>query len=149
MVGDVGRRAGQRPAPGGGRVLGAVALGGALGAPARYGVAQLVHVAPGTFPWATLCTNLSGSFALGLLLAVLIDRFPPSTYLRPFVATGFLGAYTTYSAFAVETVLLVKDGRSGLALAYAAASLIGGFLLAWAGICAGRAVWRPDRGGGR
>lgn len=121
-------------------VLGAIALGGALGAPARYGVAQLVHVAPDGFPWATFWTNISGSFALGLILALLLERFPPSRYLRPFVATGFLGAYTTYSTFAVETVLLAKDGRPGLAFTYAAVSLMGGFGVAWAGIWAARGV---------
>jgi CrcB protein len=120
------------------QVLGAIALGGALGAPARYGVAQLVHVSPGTFPWATFWTNLSGSFALGLLLALVLERFPPSHYLRPFAATGFLGAYTTYSTFAVETVLLAKDGHLVLAVLYSAASLLGGFAMAWAGIRAGR-----------
>jgi CrcB protein len=56
------------------------------------------------------------------------------------VATGFLGAYTTYSTFAVETVLLAKDGHPGVALTYAAASLMGGFGVAWAGIWAARGV---------
>ena len=121
-------------------MLGAIALGGALGAPARYGVAQLVHVAPDGFPWATFWTNISGSFALGLILALLLERFPPSRYLRPFVATGFLGAYTTYSTFAVETVLLAKDGRPSVALTYAAVSLMGGFGVAWAGIWVARGV---------
>ena len=119
-------------------MLGAIALGGALGGPARYGVAQLVHVAPEGFPWATFWTNISGSFALGLFLALVLERFPPSRYLRPFVATGFLGAYTTYSTFAVETVLLAKDGHPGVALTYAAASVMGGFGVAWAGIWAAR-----------
>ena len=128
-------------------VLGAIALGGALGAPARYGVAQLVHVAPGSFPWATFWTNISGSFGLGLILALLLERYPASRYLRPFVATGFLGAYTTYSTFAVETVLLIKDGHRLLAAAYAAASLVGGFAVAWAGIWAGRALPVTGRGG--
>lgn len=134
------RPARARAGPG---VLGAIALGGALGASARYGVAQVVHVAPNTFPWATLWTNLSGCFALGLLLGLMVERFPPSRYVRPFVATGFLGAYTTYSTFAVETVLLVKNDRPGLALGYTAASVLGGFLLAWVGILAARAA--PDR----
>lgn len=128
-------------------MLGAIALGGALGASARYGVAQVVHVAAGGFPWATFWTNLSGSFALGLVLALTLERFPPSRYLRPFVATGFLGAYTTYSTFAVETVLLVRAGHSGLAFAYAGASLVGGFAVAWAGIWAARVVPLPTRGG--
>ncbi len=82
--------------------------------PARYGIAQLIHVAPDSFPWATFWTNISGSFALGLVLALIVERFPPTRYLRPFVATGFLGAYTTYSTFAVETDLLVKDGHAAI-----------------------------------
>jgi fluoride exporter len=128
-------------------VLAAIALGGALGAPARYGVAQLVHVAKDSFPWATFWTNITGSFALGLILALVLERFPPTRYLRPFVATGFLGAYTTYSTFAVETDLLIKDGHAAIGLAYAAASLAAGFAAVWSGILAARAVPLPGRGG--
>lgn len=128
-------------------MLGAIALGGALGASARYGVAAFLPLRPGGFPWATFWTNVSGSWALGLVLALLLERFPPSRYLRPFVASGFLGAYTTYSTFAVETAVLVKDGRLALAAAYAAASLVGGFVAAWAGIWTARVLPRPGRRG--
>ena len=121
-------------------VLGAIALGGALGGPARYGIAQVVHVAPGGMPWATLVTNVSGSFVIGLVLALVLERFPPTRYLRPFVATGFLGAYTTYSTFAVETDVLVKDGHVPVALAYVVASLVAGLAAARAGLWAGRGV---------
>lgn len=121
-------------------VLAAIAAGGALGAPARYGVAQVVHVAPDSFPWATFWTNLTGSFALGLLLIVVLERLPNGRYVRPFLATGFLGAYTTYSTFAVETDLLAKDGHVGIALTYAVASLVAGFAAVWAGIAIGRAL---------
>lgn len=130
-------------------VLAAIALGAALGAPARYGVAQLIHVAKDSFPWATFWTNISGSFALGLLLALILERFPPSRYLRPFVATGFLGAYTTYSTFAVETDLLIKDGHTAIALAYATTSLVTGFAVVWAGIWAARTIPFPRRASGR
>lgn len=125
------------------RVVAAVALGGALGTPARYGISQAVHITPGTFPWGTFWTNVSGSFALGFVLALLLERFPPSRYLRPFVATGFLGAFTTYSTFAVETDLLVKNGHVGVATAYALGSLAAGFLAVWIGIVLVRAV--PER----
>jgi CrcB protein len=121
-------------------VLGAIAAGGALGAPARYGVAQLVHVGPDSFPWATFWTNISGSFALGLLLILVLERFPPTRYVRPFLATGFLGAYTTYSTFAVETDLLAKDGHIGLTVTYAVSSLVVGFAAVWAGIAIARAL---------
>ncbi len=125
-------------------VLAAIAAGGALGAPARYEVAQLLHVAKDTFPWATFWTNISGSFVLGFLLILVIERFPPTRYLRPFFATGFLGAYTTFSTFAVETDLLIKDGHAVLGVAYATASLVVGFAAVWIGILCARLV--PVRG---
>lgn len=122
------------------KVLAAIAAGGALGAPARYGVAQLIPVATNGFPWATFWTNVSGSFALGLALVLILERFPPNRYLRPFVATGFLGAYTTYSTFAVETDLLVKSGHATLGLTYAMASVVTGLVAVWLGMLAGKAL---------
>jgi len=119
-------------------VLLAIAAGGALGAPARYGLAELVDVAPGSFPWATFWTNVSGSLALGFVLVVLVARFPPTRYLRPFVAVGFLGAFTTFSTFAVETDLLVKDGHLAVGIAYATASVAAGLAAAWAGMVLAR-----------
>jgi CrcB protein len=119
-------------------VLAAIAAGGALGAPARYEVAQIIHVAKDTFPWATFWTNVSGSFVLGFLLILVIERFPPTRYLRPFFATGFLGAFTTFSTFAVETDLLVKDGHAVLGVTYALGSLIVGFAAVWAAIVLAR-----------
>jgi fluoride exporter len=140
--------------PARGTVLAAIALGGALGAPARYGVAQLIHVAKGSFPWATFWTNITGSFALGLVLVLILERFPPTRYVRPFVATGFLGAYTTYSTFAVETDLLVRSGQASIGVAYGLASLMAGFVAVWAGMLVGRSIgagheWRAggSRGG--
>jgi CrcB protein len=142
------QQAGIRPARG--RVLAAIALGGALGAPARYGVAQLVHVARDSFPWATFWTNITGSFAIGLVLALMLERFPPTRYARPFLATGFLGAYTTYSTFAVETDLLVRDGHAGIGIAYVLASLVAGFVAVWTGMLVGRSfgAGREGRRGG-
>ena len=119
-------------------VLAAIALGGALGAPARYGMARLIPARPGAFPWATFLTNLSGSFALGFLLVLILERFPPTRYLRPFVATGFLGAYTTFSTFMVETDQLVSGGHGATAVAYVLASIAGGLGATWLGLTAGR-----------
>jgi fluoride exporter len=126
-------------------VLAAIAAGGALGAPARYEVAQIIHIAKDTFPWATFWTNVSGSFVLGFFLIVLIERYPPTRYLRPFFATGFLGAFTTFSTFAVETDLLVKDGHAPLAVVYALASVAVGFAAVWIGMLCARLV--PARHG--
>lgn len=129
------RRPHQRP-----DVLAAIAVGGALGTCARYGLGRALPVHPGDLPVVTLAINLSGAFVLGFLLVVLIERFPPSRFARPFLAIGFLGSYTTYSAFAVDTVLLVKDGHTPVAAGYVAATMLGGFAVAWLGIVAGRLV---------
>jgi CrcB protein len=89
-----------------------VALGGTLGASARYGIARLAEISPGTSPWGMFWINVSGSFALGFLLVILLERIrSDDRFLRPFLATGFLGTYTTYSTFAVETDLLARNGH--------------------------------------
>lgn len=119
-------------------VLASISIGGMLGATARHGVSQVIHASPDSFPWATFTANISGSFLLGFILVLLIDRFPPSHYLRVFVATGFLGAYTTMSTFQVETVTLIKDGDTVLGVVYSLATIAVGLTAAWLGISAGR-----------
>lgn len=119
-------------------VLAVISLGGMFGASAHYGIAQWLPDAPGGFPWAVFWTNLSGSFLLGLFLVLILERFPPTRYLRPFVATGILGAFTTMSTYEVETALLIKDGHTGIALLFGIGSLLAGLALAYAGIVAGR-----------
>ena len=128
------------------RVLTAIAAGGALGAPARYALAELAPAEAGRFPWSTLGINLTGSLALGVILALVLERFPPSRYVRPFLATGFLGAYTTYSTFAVETVLLVRDAHPATAGTYTITSVMGGLAAVWAGMTLGRALPLPIGG---
>jgi CrcB protein len=119
-------------------VLAAIALGGMVGASARYGIARVAPVRAGHFPWATFATNLAGSFLLGLLLVVLLERLRPTRYLRPFAATGILGAFTTMSTYQVEMVLLVRDGHASTALLYAVGTVAAGVGLAFAGARAGR-----------
>jgi len=130
------RLEGTRPARLG--VLLAIALGGMLGTPARYAVGRVVHVAPGSFPWSTFVVNVSGSLVLGVLLTLIVERWPPSRYLRPFAAIGFLGAYTTFSTYMVEADLLLKDGHAGVALAYVLGSLVVGLAAVYVGIVIGR-----------
>ena len=139
---DVGPGPSRRPGPPDPRVLAAISLGAMPGALARYGISRLVVVAPGTFPWATFWTNMSGSFALGALLVILVEHFPPSRYARSFAGTGFLGAYTTFSTFSVEADVLVKDGHVTTAAAYVVASLVVGIAVAWAGVVLARSVRR-------
>src|SRR3954470_6900608 len=108
--------AGERPAGEGGDVAYLLAaLGGALGALSRWGVATVLPPSPGGWPWATLLVNLTGCLLIGVLLAVLLARFPDRPLLRPFLATGVLGGYTTYSTFAVDSVALIEAGRPAAA----------------------------------
>jgi CrcB protein len=119
-------------------VLAVIAAGGMLGASARYGVDRLIPTPTDQFPWATFWTNMSGSFLLGLGLVTLLERFPPTRLVRPFLATGILGAFTTMSTYQVETALLIKDGHALTGVTYGVGSVIAGLVLAYAGITAGR-----------
>jgi CrcB protein len=118
----------------------AVALGGVLGALARWGVARALPSPTGGWPWATLLVNVTGCALIGVLLAVLLARFPEHPWLRPFLCTGVLGGYTTFSTFAVDTVRLVDDGAAGTAAGYVAASVLGGLLAVVAGLTVARAA---------
>ena len=143
-------RGGRRSVAAGARpdVLAVVALGGMLGATARYGIARAVPTHAGQFPWATFWTNLSGSFVLGALVVVLVARAPSGRYLRPFLATGVVGAYTTMSTYLVETALLIKDGHAATGLLYGAGSLAAGIGLAAAGLTVARRRINGDVGAG-
>ena len=90
----------------------AVALGGAVGALARYGVSTAVAAAFGPrFPLGTLVANVAGSFAMGWLFALFAERVHVSPEMRLLVMTGLLGAFTTFSTFSVETLALLQAGR--------------------------------------
>jgi CrcB protein len=120
------------------RILLAISGGAMGGATARYELATVIPVPSGGFPWATFWTNVSGSLVLGFLLVLLIERFPPTRYARAFAGTGFLGAYTTFSTFSVETDVLLKEGHPATAAVYVVASLVVGVTLAWLGVLLGR-----------
>jgi CrcB protein len=136
---DQGRR-GWRIQP---DVVAVIAVGGMAGATARYAIVRAIPTSTGRFPWATFLTNISGSFVLGFLLVLLLERFPPTRYLRPFLTTGIIGAYTTMSTYMVETALLFKDGHPATALLYVFGSLVVGLALTYAGIEAAHLV--PSR----
>jgi fluoride exporter len=116
------------------------ALGGALGALARWGVGTALPHSPGDWPWATLLVNLTGCLLMGALTAVLTARSPEPPWARPFLAVGVLGGYTTYSAFALETVEMVEAGAPVRAAGYLLASVVGGVLAVAAGASAVRAA---------
>lgn len=127
--------------------LAAIAAGGALGAPARYEL-DLAWTSPAHgIPWATFTANASGCFVLGALLVLVLERWPPTRYVRPFAATGFVGAYTTWSTFVVEMSLLTKDGHAGTAALYGALSLVTGLVATVAGMRLARIGGRGPRAG--
>lgn len=121
--------------------IAAVSAGGFFGANARYLVGLWAADRWGAaFPWGTLLINVSGSFVLGFYLTLVTERFIGRSATRLFVATGFLGAYTTFSAFSYEAVQLVAAGAVLPALAYVLGSLLLGIAAAVVGILSAHAL---------
>ena len=111
-----------------------VAIGGAAGALARYGLAGWIQERAGFgFPWGTLTVNVLGSLLVGLTLRYLeAARLAPEW--RALLAVGLLGAFTTFSTFSYETVTLLEEGAWGRAAGYALGSLLIGIAAVYAGI---------------
>jgi len=119
----------------------AVALGGATGALARYGLDRLVEQQLVTvFPWSTFTVNVTGCFLAGLAVAALVDRHDLPDWVRTGIVVGFLGAYTTFSTFAQESRDLFVGGHLSLAVVNATASVVVGVLAVGAGTGVGRMV---------
>jgi CrcB protein len=111
-----------------GRELAAIFAGGFLGAVARAELAQALPYESGQWPWATFVVNIAGALLLGYFTTRLQERLPLSAYRRPFLGTGLCGGLTTFSTMQLELLRMLDDDRVALALGYAAASIIGGFL---------------------
>ncbi|QKI89515.1 fluoride efflux transporter CrcB [Thiomicrorhabdus xiamenensis] len=117
----------------------AIAAGGALGAVARFAVSHQVYVWFGRdFAWGTLAVNVAGSFAMGLLAVLLIDKWSLSNEWRSFILVGFLGAFTTFSTFSYETMQYIQVGEMTKAVANMALSLILTLSAVWLGMIGGR-----------
>lgn len=112
-----------------------IALLGAVGTLARYGLQGLIQVrAAGTFPYGTLVVNLTGCFFLGLIAQFTMNRLVISPDWRIAIAVGFFGGYTTFSSFAWETAKMIEDGEWARASAYVGVSVVAGLLLSVVGI---------------
>jgi fluoride exporter len=123
--------------------LAAIAVGGALGTLARYGVERAVVGSAAGFPWATFAVNVSGSFLLGLIMTLVVERWPPTRFVRPFAAIGFCGGFTTFSTVTVETAQRAQHGHIALAVGYVVATLVAGFVAAVLGRVVARGHLRP------
>ena len=115
-----------------------IALGGALGAIARWGIG--LAIGPTHWPYATFLINVSGSFAIGLFLTLASERLVIDERWRFFFPIGFVGAFTTFSTYEYETLALIEGGHVASALAYVGASTVAGLLAVWLGALAARRV---------
>jgi CrcB protein len=119
----------------------AIAVAGAIGALARYGLEGLVgRRSPGAFPWGTFAVNISGAFVLGFVFTVTTEQLTVASWVRGAVTIGFLGAYTTFSTLSFETYRLLEDGALGIAVGNAVGSLAAGLGAVYLGVVTGRAL---------
>ena len=123
----------------------AVAVGGVVGTWIRWGVGAEFPVATGTFPVTTFAINMVGAACIGIVVVLTLDRRPPRPVLHSLLGTGVLGGLTTFSAFSVESVELVRTGSSGVAALYVVASIVVGVALAWTSVAVTRHVVGVDR----
>ncbi|MFF2326598.1 MULTISPECIES: fluoride efflux transporter CrcB [unclassified Streptomyces] len=123
-----------------GAVVAVVALGGAIGASARYGAALIWPTAPGDFPWMTLIVNVVGCAVIGVFMVVISEVWTAHRLVRPFFGTGVLGGFTTFSTYTVDIERLVDADRAGTGLAYLGLTLCAALAAVWSTAWATRRV---------
>ena len=117
----------------------AIAAGGALGAVSRFAMSHQVYQWFGRdFAWGTLSVNILGSFFMGLVAVLLVDKFSVSTELKAFIMVGFLGAFTTFSTFSFETLQYLQIGEISKAFFNMALSFSSCLLAVWLGFIAAK-----------
>jgi fluoride exporter len=136
-VGDPGAAAPRRAA-----VLAVIAVGGVVGAEARYGLGVAIPHDPGRWPWATLLINVSGCLLIGVLMVVLLELTRPHPLARPLLGVGVLGGYTTFSTYATDALTLLQDGHPAAAVGYFLLTPVLAVAAVAAGMGATRAVAR-------
>lgn len=115
-----------------GPVVCAVAAGGGIGATARYGASLLWPTPTDAFPWTTLLVNAVGCALIGVLLVLIGEVWAAHRLVRPFLGTGVLGGFTTFSTYAVDFRRLVVDGHAATGAAYLMATLLAAMTAVWA-----------------
>ena len=125
-------------------VLAAIAAGGAIGAAARYLIGLAWPTPAGAFPAATLAINLLGCALIGVLMVLITDVWSRQRLLRPFLGTGVLGGFTTFSTYTVDIERLASGAHVGTALLYLNITPIGALLTVWMTATATRRLvnWR-------
>ncbi|MBC8519215.1 MAG: fluoride efflux transporter CrcB [Gammaproteobacteria bacterium] len=120
----------------------AIAVGGALGSVMRYLVSNGIYGWLGRgFPWGTMTVNVLGSLVMGLLFVLLTERLALGPQWRAFLLIGFLGAFTTFSSFSMETLNLLEGGEVMRAVLNMVGSVVVCVGAAWLGVIVGRMSW--------
>jgi CrcB protein len=126
--------------------LGAISLGGACGALARYGVAEAFGHPPGAFAWATLVVNVTGCLLIGALMVAITEVRDAHPLARPFMGVGVLGGYTTFSTYVVDAQRAVEAGAATTALVYLAVTPLCALAAVFAGVRLTRLAARRPAG---
>ncbi|HWD83321.1 MAG TPA: fluoride efflux transporter CrcB [Kribbella sp.] len=125
-------------------VIGVIAVGGAIGASARYLIGLGWPTPPAGFPYATLVVNIVGCGLIGILMVLVTDVLTQQRLVRPFLGTGVLGGFTTFSTYAVDIERLISGGHAGTALLYLATTVVGALVAVRTTVTVTRALitWR-------
>ena len=126
-------------------IIGVIAVGGVIGALARYQIGRWWPTPADGFPSATLVINLLGCLLIGILMVLIGNALMPNPLIRPFFGTGILGGFTTFSTYAVDLQNLLGHGQAGIALAYLVSTALGAIGAASGGMFLTRRVIRPRR----
>jgi CrcB protein len=119
-----------------------IGFAGLVGTVARFGLSEfLAERIGGSFPWGTLMVNLVGCFLAGFLFCVFQERTTGNEVIRAVLMVGFLGGFTTFSAFGLQTFALLKNSQVGLALLNLLVSNLVGLAMVWAGYSTARLAW--------
>ncbi|MET9435659.1 CrcB family protein [Streptomyces sp. NPDC006551] len=120
-------------------VVAAVAAGGALGATARYAAVLAWPTPPGAFPWTILTVNTAGCAAIGVLMVLVTEvAATPHRLVRPFLGTGVLGGFTTFSTYALDTHSLLSAGEAPRGILYLGSTAVAALAAVWAATTATR-----------
>ena len=126
-------------------VLSVVAVGGALGALGRWGLALAWPHAPGHFPWATFVTNASGCLLIGILMVLITEVWSAHRLIRPFLGVGVLGGYTTFSTYAGEAQQLLAGSAARTGLLYLVGTPVAALATVYLGVTMTRVATRRPR----